>query len=125
MTLRMRLDGVDEIGGLLEKVRTQVMRGVSGAVRQAVEAGAGAAQVQHPYKDQTGALTYSIEGQSTTAGSDFVEGTIVAGAPYASFVNDGTSRAQAFPFMPVAERMAAETLEAELQAVLERVSGDL
>lgn len=65
---------------------------VAHAVRMAAELAANEARVNHRYKDRTGVLTNSIgvEGPQGSIAQGDLTAVVSAGAPYASFVEDGT-----------------------------------
>jgi hypothetical protein len=67
-----------------------VSDGLAKAVDEGCKAGAAEARERHRYKDRTGALTKSISGQLLNATLGAAMGEMVAAAPYASFVEEGT-----------------------------------
>ena len=86
--------GVDELGKNLET--SSVL-----AAKDGVEA----MKATHPYQDRTGDLTGSMNANALAKGAEMrVE------MPYASFVDKGTSRARPFPYTPLAERTAENSL---------------
>lgn len=90
-------------------------------VTAAVKAGAKAARERHPYTNRTGDLERETQGEIVAAGPGFADGEIKADMPYASFVDKGTSRSRAYPFMIIAEEQAASTLAFERELALRRV----
>lgn len=88
--------------------------GLDEALEGAVRAGAAVvvqqAKSQHSYRDRTGRLTRSIRAYAPrgrfTRGTLAVE--IIADTPYASYVERGTSRSRAYPYLtPAWERSDA------------------
>lgn len=57
------------------------------------------AKANHPYTDRTQTLTKSIQAGDVIIKQGSVDGNILALADYASFVEFGTSRSQAYPFL--------------------------
>lgn len=67
------------------------------AVQMAVDEGVREAKTVHKYRDRTGNLTRSIRGVLDTYDRLGARGTIVAGAEYASFVENGTRPHEIWP----------------------------
>lgn len=57
------------------------------------------ARTDHPYKDRTGNLTNSIQPGNVEVSEQGVTAYVEARMSYASFVEFGTSRAHAYPFL--------------------------
>lgn len=91
-----RLDGIEEA---LQELEDEVMEALPGIVTQWAQGAAQHARAEHPYTDRTGDLTASIEALPARTMGDRVEGGVVAGMDYASFVDEGTSRARPYPYM--------------------------
>lgn len=57
------------------------------------------ARSNHPYKDRTGNLTNSIQPGNVEVSEEGITAYVEARMSYASFVEFGTSRAKAYPFL--------------------------
>lgn len=93
------LEGLEELRAAFSDCDTIVAAGMAQAIAEGVEAGAAFAKANHPYQDRTGNLTGSIGAEGDT---------FVASMQYASFVDQGTSRAQPYPFADAAVDLAVE-----------------
>lgn len=108
----------------LRALRSGVDDGLERAIRATSRAVRDEARRSHAYRDRTGRLTRSIAVRPT--GGTFSRGTlgggVVATMPYASYVEDGTSRSRAFQYLGTAwvlqrgeaERRVQDALEAAL-----------
>lgn len=108
-----RLDGIEEA---LQELEDEVMEALPGIVTQWAQGAAQHARAEHPYTDRTGDLTASIEALPARTMGDRVEGGVVAGMDYASFVDEGTSRARPYPYM----EPAAQASEPYAEEIAER-----
>lgn len=88
----------------------QLVKNLSRYADEAIKAVVTAAQISqalvvndatndHPYKDKTGNLTNSIQPGAVEVSDTEVVAYIEARMAYASFVEFGTSRARAYPFL--------------------------
>ena len=91
-----------------------IVVGLKSAVDKAIEEGAQEARDTHRYTDRTGDLTESIGDRLISLTAYGAEGVIEATMDYASYVENGTSRARAFPFMGQAYLKAERVLEREV-----------
>lgn len=93
----------------------RAVRGVSRALRDEAKA-------SHSYQDRTGTLTRSIVVAPThgTFTQDTLEGGVIANAHYASYVEDGTSRARAYEYLGSALALQRDEVQANLDDALER-----
>lgn len=82
------------------------------AAKNAADEGVKEEQRDHPYVDRTQNLTGSAHVEPADDGGPGFD--MVWPAEYASFVNQGTSRAAAFPFTPIAENRAEQVLKYDL-----------
>lgn len=92
----------------------RVVRGSSRALRDQ-------AKSAHSYVDRTGTLTRSIVVRPTygTFTSDTLEGGVIARAPYASYVEEGTTRARAYEYLGTALVMERAAMQADLDDAVE------
>ena len=92
----MVLEGLEELRKDFIDAQRTLSRGINAAVAEACTAGANEARATHRYQDRTGKLTASIRAVLPSGGAGMLtsenEGSIVATAPYASFVEGGTRR---------------------------------
>jgi len=80
------------------------------------------AKQRHTYTDRTGTLTRSIRAEQPTGRftQDSLEGSVVAWTPYASYVEDGTTRARAYQYLGTAWAMRRDDAQATIDDALER-----
>lgn len=121
MRVKVRFEGIEEaLAGLCEEAIDSARVAVALHASRVAEG----ARSTHPYTDRTGNLTESIEALDTNREGDFVRGYVVAGMDYASFVEEGTSRMHARPYLSsAAERLDAtlgQTAEEELEGAADR-----
>ena len=84
------LEGAEQLAHDWVNVRAAVRAGMRRGVSLGTREGADEARHKHPFKNRTGNLERSIAGRVTGSSSDEHRGEIVAGAKYASFVENGT-----------------------------------
>jgi hypothetical protein len=82
----------------------------------AADYGVSTMQESHPYQDRTYNLSGSMHVVPATDGEGKREAELRVDAEYASFVDQGTSRNRAYPFMSLGEHAAAEALQTNAQA---------
>lgn len=82
---------------------------------EAAESGIQEAQANHPYEDQTFRLSGSARAVPVRG-----EAEMRWPADYASHVDEGTSRARAYPFTPQATQRATAALEAGAERAVKR-----
>jgi len=107
------IDAVAFLQGL-HVIEVGLRRAVHDAVRDAVQATEDAAKATTLYNDRTGDLRKSTRGEMKFS----VNGTVKAGgkdAPYGAFVNNGTSRMAARPFMEDAAKVGERVLDYGLE----------
>ncbi len=85
------------------------------------------AKRSHSYQDRTGTLTRSIVMESTsgTFTRDTLEGGVIARAPYASFIEegtvvDGTTRIRPYEYLATALVLQRDEIQANLDDALEK-----
>lgn len=76
----------------------------------AAEYGVRSMQDNHPYTDRTRHLTDDMFVDDAVGPDGEREADMVIPAEYAKYVDEGTSRAQAYPFTPLGEHTAGEAL---------------
>src|SRR5690242_15341349 len=83
----------------------------------AAKSGIELARASHPYTDRTGELTGNahVEEDHATGG-----GIMVWAEEYAGYVDEGTSRARAYPFTPKAKKLAGVMLNAGVNDAIAR-----
>jgi len=118
-----RFEGLD---AFLSDLGEAVNEGTEAAVERHGDRVAGAARADHPYTDRTGDLTASLEGLPAmgSALDGTLQGGTVAGTEYASYVEEGTERSRAYPYLEPAATLTEPAFEqdadAQLQASLAR-----
>lgn len=105
-----KLTGVDEC--LDELAEALGYEGALAVERCATQV-AGYARAEHPYTDRTGALTASLEPLPATGSllDGTLEGAVVAGREYASYIEEGTTRARPYPYLEPAARASEPVFE--------------
>lgn len=107
--MRFVIEGVDEaLDGLLAGLDQELPE----AVTEASKIVADEAAAHHPYINRTGDLeTMTVPGvTSGTFSSGTLAGEALGDTPYGKFVDEGTTRMKARPFLkPAADRKEAET----------------
>lgn len=105
----------------LRRLRAGVDDGLERAIRATSRAVRDEAKRSHTYQDRTGRLTRSIVVRPTggTFSRGTLEGGVVATMPYASYVEDGTSRSRAFQYLGTAWILRRDDAERRVQDALE------
>ncbi len=104
----IEIKGLPQLVKNLSKYSDQVLQGVVAACQITQALIVNDARADHPYKDRTGNLTNSIQAGDVVIDDKEVTAYVEARMQYASFVEFGTSRAQAYPFLtPAMLRQAA------------------
>ncbi len=118
------LNGLEEA---LQELEDETLSGLPAIVETWAQGAAQHARAEHPYTDRTGNLTASIEALPARTVGGRVEGGVVAGMDYASYVDEGTSRARPYPYLQPAaqatESYAEEIAERGLRAAVTRADG--
>ncbi len=103
---------IDDLLGTYESEIDKFSLDLVDCVLDASVAGVEAMQQTHPYTDRTNKLTLGMHcklfGPQTKS---FKCAVIQFKAPYAKFVNDGTVKTKAYPFLPLGEKVAEDKLE--------------
>lgn len=109
----------------LRELRQGLNEEMESAVVRTAQAVALAARAEHEYTDRTERLTRSIRAYAArgTFGRDTLTAEVIATAPYASFVENGTSRMRARPYLgpaadrtdPLADHLLHDAVEAAVQ----------
>lgn len=95
------------------------------AVKAAAEEGARFSRQSHPYQDHTYHLTDTTNGRLLTFDARSATAVIEWPMPYASYVDKGTSRARAYPFVDETAAYAQHVLEYGVETYLERALAKL
>ncbi len=84
------------------------------------------ARASHAYRDRTGRLTASTRAEAPTGSflRDTLEGGVRATAPYARYVEEGTTRSAAYQFLGTAWVLRREESEARVADALEAAVHD-
>ena len=99
------IEGLAELEVEWQAGCAQLDRDLETASFQAAKDGVESMKDSHPYTDRTGNLTGSMNANALAVGAEMrVE------MPYAGFVDKGTSRNRPYPFTPLAERTAENSL---------------
>ena len=114
-TVTVHLDGADQLAGKLRFWEREKRRGIADLVARYLEIIAREARGLAPV--DTGALRESIETDAARVLTELA-GLVVAGADYAAFVEHGTSRMAAQPFLFPAFEMHARAFYDDLRQLL-------
>jgi HK97 gp10 family phage protein len=113
--LHTTITGADEWAARADRA---VMEGLESAVTEIARLAVADAVATHPYTDRTGNLTASIGPMPVTVDGGVVRGGVEAQMPYARFVEEGTSRMDALPFLgPALARTEADADRIVLDAL--------
>ena len=93
----VRIEGEDDLRRAWSAALRHVSDGIRAGVQKGVDEGAAEARTRHAYTDRTGNLTGKTSGRVITSTHGGAEGEIVADAPYASFVEEGTKPHEIVP----------------------------
>lgn len=123
---RATVDGIEEA---LQKLEDETLEALPGVIDGWSAGVAASARADHPYTDRTGSLTGSIEALPARDVGGRVEGGVVAGMSYASYVENGTERSRPYPYLapaardtePYAEEIAERGMRAAITAAGWRV----
>lgn len=112
----IEVKGLDKLVKNISKYSDEVLKGVVAACQMTQARIVNDARNDHPYKDRTGNLTNSIVPGEVVIDDKEVTAYVQARMQYASFVEFGTSRARAYPFLtPAMLRNAANFRKAVAQ----------
>jgi hypothetical protein len=88
----------------------------------AADYGVSTMQESHPYQDRTYNLSGSMHVVPATDADGKREAELQVDAEYASYVDQGTSRSRAYPFMALGEHAAEEALQTNAQSAADVAS---
>ncbi len=97
--MSIEISGMDELVRNLSNYSKKAIEGVVRAAQISQALVVNDARSDHPYIDRTGNLTNSIQAGAVEVSDNKVEAEVQARMEYASFVEYGTSRARAYPFL--------------------------
>ncbi len=114
----IEVKGLENLVKNLSKYSDSVLKGVVAACQITQAIIVNDARSDHPYKDRTGNLTNSIQPGEVIITDQEVTAFVEARMQYATFVEFGTSRAQAYPFLtPAMLRQAANFRKSVAQQI--------
>lgn len=109
--MTMEFSGLDEAMGHVE-------RAVDGAIEESVANAAEvitfAARADHPYTDRTEQLTQSIEALPAVRSGELVHGGVIAGMPYAQYVE------RSHPYLEPAAARSEARIDHDTEEILRR-----
>lgn len=112
------LEGAEELERAWNDATAHLDQNAQFVALYAAEGAVQAMQKRHPYTDRTGTLSGTMhaerEGDTVLDGDRAHVAQAVVPADYASYVNNGTSRSRAFPFLPRGEQAAQRIGEREM-----------
>lgn len=108
---------VAHLQGVLRLATEELSSDLHRAGVAAAEGGVAAAKERHPYEDRTGDLT----GEARAIPNEAIGGADMTWPEdYASYVDEGTSRAKPYPFTPLATQVADRDLEHGAREAVEK-----
>lgn len=120
MIASVQISGMNEVAAGIKKYGDNVVEEivtVAGKVQALV---VNYAKQHHPYTDRTTNLTQSIQEGPITVSAKKIEAVVEARMEYASFVEFGTSRSHAYPFMLPAVLRYKPTFEQSIAAAAKK-----
>lgn len=116
---------LDAFAHIAEEAVADLVRDVRRGVQDAADAGIREAQDNHPYVDRSFRLSGSAQATPVT-GDDFdPEAEMTWPAPYARFVDKGTTRARPYPFTPQARGRAEAALDRAVETACDKLESKL
>lgn len=119
-TISFDLTGIEGLEADIGVAYDNLVHELDYIVEESCEAGIREMQANHPYTDRTFLLSggmHITEGKRTrtrcTKYIDFM-------APYAGYVNDGTSKSQPYPFLPQGIEAAQRNLDERMNSAMDR-----
>lgn len=112
---------IDELTAVAKSAVDEFVDDVRVAVATAAEEGVREAQTNHPYTDRTYRLTGTARSTLTSGARLEPEAEMTWPAPYAGFVDEGTSRARPYPFTPQASGRAEAALERAVEVAADNL----
>lgn len=121
LSLHIDASGFDAFRRALRKLPRALDDELERALRRTSREVAKEAKNSHGYQDRTGRLTRSITSyeNSGTFSAGTLSGLVGASMPYASYVEEGTTRARAFRYLGTAWLLQREETEERLNDALE------
>jgi len=127
LTIDVEVEGLDAVKARIHSAFAELEVDARGAALDAAAAGVLGAQEDHPYEDhREPGKSYEGDGAiglTDTAHAvqlpDLLAAEMVWPAPYAGFVDKGTSRSAPYPFTPHAVERAEYALDTYMHAALE------
>ncbi len=95
----IQIIGLDNLVRNLSRYPVEALKGCVTAAQMSQAMIVNDAKSDHPYKDRTGNLTNSIQPGAVEISDTEVVAYVEARMAYATFVEFGTSRAAAYPFL--------------------------
>lgn len=110
-----------ELAALAKAAIDEFVDDVRVAVAHAADEGVREAQTNHPYTDRTYRLTGTA--RATLAGGPRLEpeAEMMWPAPYAGFVDEGTTRSRPYPFTPQATGRAEAALDRAVELAADKL----
>lgn len=122
MSVTIGLEGFEAFAQGIASAASELEADLLEGSYDAAKYGVTSMQENHPYQDRTTRLTNDMHVEGATAPDGMPEAEIVVPAEYAKYVDEGTSRAQPYPFMSLGEHAAGEALETNTARAVERFS---
>lgn len=117
----MEISGIPQLVRNFSRYPNEVMRGVVAATQVVQALIVNDARADHPYKDRTGNLTNSIQPGAVNITDTEVEAYVEARMSYATYVEFGTSRAKAYPFLTPAVLRNADKFKKGIAAQVQAI----
>lgn len=121
MSLRVEIKGMDKLVRNLSRFSDAALKGIVTASEMSQAMIVNDARSDHPYTDRTGNLTNSIQPGEIIVTDKDVTAYVEARMQYATFVEFGTSRAVAYPFLTPAMLRQASNFRKNVARALQEV----
>lgn len=109
-----------DLGSLGREFARAAVEAMREDVQAACEEAIADEQAEHPYQDRTYQLTDTAVGKLESSDATSATGVLVWPQDYASYVDEGTRHARAFPFVERTVDHAGKILLFRLESTLER-----
>lgn len=118
-SLTFDIEGIVELAAAGSEALDFLSQALPQACVDAGDAAVSAMQLSHPYQDRTYRLSGGMRCRLGRRTRWAALANVTFNAPYAGYVNDGTSRSRAYPFLPIGEAAAAPVLEDRMSRALD------
>ena len=119
-TIDVKFDGLNDLLRNIDVLKDTVVTAQAAGMAQVCIDVADYAKTNHPFQNRTCNLENSIQPEPVEIEDNVITGTVRAGTEYAAYVEYGTAKSAAFPYMEPAKEGNKQNLIDTLKAVTER-----